>query len=517
MSSIGEILAKAPKLNERSASTERKKCFYFGVFFDGTGNNMIQPERAKKLRESQEDASTTDLDTYKSALELSKNGGNSVENIESNESDFSNIAVLHSSYNALSDQNLKEKIENGFDVYRYNVYVEGAGTDDEYTGSIAQKMHNFRGSGFGLGHTGVPALVEKAMIMIQTVVKGFSIKANDEVHFDVFGFSRGATCARMFCHMVGIHEQLECENDFSDLAKNFLCNFNVGQRTVDFLGIYDTVSSIGVNYDNNTTEYGLYSPNEDWVKMVFHIAALDEFRDHFRLTDIGAACGKADCLEVFIPGCHSDVGGGYKTGESTSAIMYAVSRTWNTTLTDHVSRFFRDSWSRRIYVTDPQSRNEINIRKIDIDTLQDMGWYSPAKDRYWTDRVNGILNITRYVRRGYSNIPLQMMAERSKKTGRELFELNEPRFKMLDEDLSKFNGEMLGYVDKENGRYFYIPDIDSYRYLRQNFIHYSSSDALTRAQTNIVHAPTVHDNTVVRIVYHGDKGDNSVHYMFEYE
>lgn len=46
MSSVGKIKAKAPE-TQNSFGTTKRKNFFFGVFFDGTGNNMIQPERAK--------------------------------------------------------------------------------------------------------------------------------------------------------------------------------------------------------------------------------------------------------------------------------------------------------------------------------------------------------------------------------------------------------------------------------------------------------------------------------------
>ena len=111
--------------------------------------------------------------------------------------------------------------------------------------------------------------------------------------------------------------------------------------TVDFLGIYDTVSAIGflkeendkVNklrtaflynpdfwgnfHQENAKAYGLYSPKLPKVLSSCHICAMDEFRANFALTDIGSAATDKNNIELFIPGCHSDIGGGYTKNSKT--------------------------------------------------------------------------------------------------------------------------------------------------------------------------------------------------------
>ncbi len=528
MPSIGEIKAKNIEKNDKDESSERNKLFFFGVFFDGTGNNMIQPDRAKKLREKLRESNEKELATYKVSLELSDNGGNSIEEIASNESDFSNVAILHSSYFAMSD---KERVEmsNDSDVYCYNIYVEGAGTSEVHTDSVLENTGNVVGSAAGLGNTGVPSLVEKAMILVQTRVSGFNITNNDEIHFDVFGFSRGATCARMFSHMVGAkHIILKCEKNFSSLVYKrndmqnivFLKQFTDANHNVDFLGIFDTVSSIGLSNNSDVIEYGLYSPNEDWVKTTFHIAALDEFRDHFRLTDIGLSC-KNGSLEMFIPGCHSDVGGGYKSGIETITIKY-YDKNEIMSVGGLLGR------SRRIYVSNPQSKNGI-VEDVTQAVLESMGWYSKEIADYEIkdNKLDNSFDITRTIRQGYSNIPLHMMALRSeKKTNRNCFTISEARFKNtsndLDNILNKHKKGMKDLACNSDGRIFYVPKPELYKELRENVLHYSSSDRLISGSisgSSFVSSPTVHDGIITRIVYHGDNNDDSAkeHYINEYE
>ena len=110
-----------------------------------------------------------------------------------------------------------------------------------------------------------------------------------------------------------------------------------------------------------------------------------------------------------------------------------------------------------------------------------------------------------------------MMSLRSQKTKRTLFNINEARFAIIDSLLTSHEARMLALVEKDKGRFFYTPPLSEYCQLRSKFIHYSSTDALVSRHTNVVHGPTVHAGTIVRIVYHGDKGSNTVHYMCEYQ
>lgn len=81
---------------------------------------------------------------------------------------------------------------------------------------------------------------------------------------------------------------------------------------VKYLGIYDTVASINYNTDDNYTdnvkENFLFSTNK--AEYTFHLVAIDEYRKNFALVDIQSSINNNNGTEIFIPGCHTDIGGG---------------------------------------------------------------------------------------------------------------------------------------------------------------------------------------------------------------
>jgi hypothetical protein len=91
---------------------------------------------------------------------------------------------------------------------------------------------------------------------------------------------------------------------------------------VNFVGLFDTVSAEGLLPGNDVDDLQLRF-EDDAARRVFHLVALDEYRENFPLTNIASACrAKSEVdgirsrmgFELGIPGAHSDVGGGYKTG-----------------------------------------------------------------------------------------------------------------------------------------------------------------------------------------------------------
>jgi len=82
---------------------------------------------------------------------------------------------------------------------------------------------------------------------------------------------------------------------------------------VHFLGLWDTVSTIGWIYDPQTRPYTAVNPS---VSIVRHAVAIDERRCFFRQNMVFPANATQDILQVWFPGVHSDVGGGYPEKES---------------------------------------------------------------------------------------------------------------------------------------------------------------------------------------------------------
>jgi len=130
---------------------------------------------------------------------------------------------------------------------------------------------------------------------------------------DVFGFSRGAAEAVAFCHL------------FDDLL--------VGGKlagipaVINFLGVFDTVASVGVSGSVARTlpvPDAVADGHWAWAKTLLeplpasvvrglHCIAAHEQRMNFPVTGLESS-GKF--RQVYFPGVHSDVGGGYAPGES---------------------------------------------------------------------------------------------------------------------------------------------------------------------------------------------------------
>ena len=145
----------------------------------------------------------------------------------------------------------------------------------------------------------------------------------------IFGFSRGAACARLLAASLkerGLFESLKyhyktvenenngkqesCYTKYSDESKK---KFSVD---VAFLGLFDTVGAFGVPIDLgfsfqrvNLFKDMTIAPN---VKRVVHCVAIDETREPF----IPTLCNEAPHIdEVWFAGVHADIGGGYRHRE----------------------------------------------------------------------------------------------------------------------------------------------------------------------------------------------------------
>jgi uncharacterized protein (DUF2235 family) len=80
-----------------------------------------------------------------------------------------------------------------------------------------------------------------------------------------------------------------------------------------FLGVWDTVSSIGWVWDPKSYPYTRSNPG---IAVVRHAVSLDERRCFFRQNLFEPANGQ-DCCELWFPGVHADVGGGYPAADGS--------------------------------------------------------------------------------------------------------------------------------------------------------------------------------------------------------
>ncbi len=370
------------------------KSIIINIFFDGTLNNRSNTRarvaferRAKKLPYNEAD----NPDGFIS----SENEDNSYYNDESNVSRLENYVV----------QDQKEV---------FSIYTEGIGTldygEDQQHG-FAYGSQN-RGAFSKNSNTGVLGKVEEGCNKILEKIEDAISKSNDiDITFNVFGFSRGAAAARNFVHEVGFTNMREDakneEQPHGHLGVLFsTIKQNINNVTVNFVGLYDTVSSyhplawgqsieVSPNFENDVEELHLNSLGA--AKYTLHLTAENELRENFSLTDITSARkGKT----IALPGVHSDIGGGYVDGMNECAVDA------NGKIDTETGIILYDiyHWSNNPIIAERQ-------RYIDE------GWYLEDEITIDYDAVNEILGQRTNLSNKYSFIPLRYMLQFAKKEG----------------------------------------------------------------------------------------------------
>jgi hypothetical protein len=371
------------------------------LFFDGTKNNRTNVEL-----------------------------GRSFNSDESYTNGLSNIAKLES---AGLDQ-------DGPDVdWHFTVYTEGMGTTNRESDSTL-------GFAFGTGKTGIPARVESGIASAISSIRSFACNTSHikHIHIDTFGFSRGAAAAR--------HCIWECMQEARTTLKERLkaVGITVDEVVVKFVGLYDTVASYGLNHSNDTEQLHLNAISI--AEKVVQLAAAEEHRANFRLTNINSAGGKGK--EFFLPGVHSDVGGGYADGDSEQDMkVFDLSPFWH-------------SAAKRAAIE--RERN----------WLVASGWYraDELSAPHWNE-----IRVTRAgIPNTYSHIPLQMMARFARQNGVHIHERLESKHP-IPAALSTVDSKLRAYVDGASHSTFEDwfkadPALEPewHKTLRHDYLHFSA-------------------------------------------
>ncbi len=203
--------------------------------------------------------------------------------LKNNESYYGNITNIYKLF----------KLFNGDE----KKYVEGIGTvtgneDSDFAMATCKNPAGYQGYSSD-------NKLEDALLFIKNTVH----EKDKEYHLYVYGFSRGAMLARNFCNEV-IHHTSE---------------FSGKKVKIKFLGIFDTVESAAFS------DYDVAVLPE--TEKVLHICAVNECRYFFPLTGIFEESkertdkkwesGGSVWKEIFVPGAHADVGGGYLEGSQS--------------------------------------------------------------------------------------------------------------------------------------------------------------------------------------------------------
>ena len=366
-----------------------------GVFFDGTLNNKDNTkarwayEKADKTKRLSQEAQA-----YKNAIDTIEEGLR-----DSYENDLSNVARMEGAY---------KEVKSG-KILQGKTYVEGIG-------SITYGADDEDGMGLGTGPTGVPKKVEKGCVdaakkVFQLFKKSRKKKINT-LQIDVFGFSRGAAAARNFVHEItrqidhprtifddddkaekSAKEDTYYTVEYGELGVQLETKglTKIRRLTIRFVGLYETVASYGYVHYNDTADLHLNSIRKPRVqnyttrmyktRHVFQLVAQDEHRENFVITNIRSAASNG--VEKFIPGVHSDIGGGYTDNAKESNLVLYEAGTF--------------TWKAR--------KKAEHIR----DFLIEQGWYKPLE---LTIDNNDNLVLNRVVKsKKYSYIPLHIMVE----------------------------------------------------------------------------------------------------------
>ncbi len=341
-----------------------------GVFFDGTLNNRRNVQARLEYEKKQAGRSYNKklANTYDTWYTFKKSG--------SYDNDFSNVSRMEPAY---------EKFEEEANI-QLSLYVEGIGTED-------LEDDSGWGAGTGKGITGVKGKVKKGCKKIVELLSKNGVAKINRLQIDVYGFSRGAAAARNFIYEInqkkgdpkevhdgGIYQYLgDTYKEDGGVLGEELAEKGITTRlktVVRFAGLYDTVASFGLVHFNDTKQLHLDAVSK--AGFTFQLAAADEHRANFRLTNIASA-GKGK--EKFLPGVHSDIGGGYtdKTDEEVT-LDYAV----------------------------------YTLRALEEQRLKliELGWYLPGEitiDEFWWT----LEGKRKQLSNKYSHIPLHVMVEYS--------------------------------------------------------------------------------------------------------
>ncbi|GAA4152180.1 hypothetical protein GCM10022217_06750 [Chryseobacterium ginsenosidimutans] len=411
------------------------------LFFDGTQNNKSNTEAG------------TDSP--------SSNGSDSYAN------DFSNVARGYDAINSSADKQVA-------------VYIEGIGTVDGRRDTMKwfADYPNNVGSPLGQGDRGVEAKVTKGCLTgTESLAKKFKGKEIDTLRINVYGFSRGATAARHFVHVATStkravldedtgkyvvyaakwfeqsvedeqnkrNNQQNVEVSYEDRNHTFLQSYGffgacllknkikVKKVVFNFIGLYDTVASFGMNHkgfkvgpisviDTDAEQLGLNAVRQ--ANFTLQIASDDEYRENFSLTDINSTGIKG--LEFKLPGVHSDIGGSYKDGAEEKANVFKGT------------------------LEDCKKMKEI---------LEEEGWFSPGQlEIFEIDKsIFGYSYSTKYELRGtrklsnhYDKIPLKQMFHYSKQFDVQYVESLVKDNEITNPDVKNAYGQLLGYMNQCN-------------------------------------------------------------------
>ena len=201
--------------------------------------------------------------------------------------------------------------------YHPGVGTKGSMEVPTFTGILSQKINKWHGFAYGYG------IINNLANAYRFLMENYN--PGDQIF--LLGFSRGAFTVRALCSFLYEFGLLENGNDSlieyamslfinpnrSSLktAKNFKAVFG-RECSIRFVGVWETVSSVGWFYDPLKIPYSL---ENEIIEIGRQALAIDERRSFFRPNLWGEKTTQ-DLKQVWFAGVHSDIGGGYPYREA---------------------------------------------------------------------------------------------------------------------------------------------------------------------------------------------------------
>jgi uncharacterized protein (DUF2235 family) len=227
------------------------------------------------------------------------------------------------------------------EIKQVKFYGQGVGT------GFSARDH-FLGGGTGLG---IDRNIQDAYKFIM-----WNYEPGDQIY--LFGFSRGAYTVRSlaglirncgimkpkYLHLVNeayqlYRERTELTHPDSDLMKAFKGSYGIddGETMIQFMGVWDTVGALGIPlrlFHGLNKKYEFHDVKlSGQIKYAYHALAIDERRKIFEpaLWEINEKAIQGPdpqiCEQVWFPGVHSNVGGGYAdSGLSDTTLRWMINK-----------------------------------------------------------------------------------------------------------------------------------------------------------------------------------------------
>lgn len=263
--------------DREEATTGCTQVLHFAVFFDGTGNN-----RDEEMAKSSHDRA------------------------------LSNVARLFFAHRRDDREVLRQ-------------YLAGVGTPCPEVGDKGGMLGLAIGKGGG-------ERVEYALAQLDQLIEmqPASMKIL-VINVAVFGFSRGAAEARAFARDLAARSSKQADGTW---------HYRDIPIRIGFMGIFDTVCSVWssmaaalINARNGHGEWANDVKLPEMVEQCVHMTAAHELRPQFPLDSTrDGARYPGNTLEVWYPGVHSDVGGGYDPkhqGRKNSIARFALNEMYD--------------------------------------------------------------------------------------------------------------------------------------------------------------------------------------------